>query len=69
MGPFREALRDLGYAEGKNIQIEVRSAQSQVAASPNWRRNWFAAKSTSSLRYRPRPSMRRRTPRATFPSS
>jgi putative ABC transport system substrate-binding protein len=34
MGPFREALRDLGYAEGKNIQIEVRSAQSQVARLP-----------------------------------
>jgi putative ABC transport system substrate-binding protein len=34
MGPFREALHDLGYAEGKNIQIEVRSAQSQVARLP-----------------------------------
>jgi len=27
LGPFREALGDLGYLEGKNIQIEVRSAQ------------------------------------------
>jgi putative ABC transport system substrate-binding protein len=34
LGPFREALRDLGYAEGKNIQIEVRSAQSQVTRLP-----------------------------------
>jgi putative tryptophan/tyrosine transport system substrate-binding protein len=34
MGPFREALRDLGYAEGKNIEFEVRSAQSQVARLP-----------------------------------
>ena len=34
MGPFRESLRDLGYAEGRNIQIEVRSAQSQVARLP-----------------------------------
>src|SRR5690242_10481946 len=34
MGPFREALRDLGYVEGKNIQFEVRSAQSQVARLP-----------------------------------
>jgi putative ABC transport system substrate-binding protein len=34
MGPFREALRDLGYVEGKNIEIEVRSAQSQVARLP-----------------------------------
>jgi putative tryptophan/tyrosine transport system substrate-binding protein len=29
LGPFREALADLGYVEGKNIQIEVRSAQDQ----------------------------------------
>ena len=35
LGPFREALRDLGYAEGKNIQIEVRSAQSQVTRLPD----------------------------------
>src|SRR5690242_12840381 len=34
MGPFRESLHDLGYAEGKNIQIEVRSAQGQVARLP-----------------------------------
>src|SRR5664279_6005804 len=34
MGPFREVLRDLGYAEGKNIQIEVRSAQGQVTRLP-----------------------------------
>jgi putative ABC transport system substrate-binding protein len=34
MGPFRESLRDLGYAEGKNIQIEVRSAQSQIDRLP-----------------------------------
>ncbi len=34
MGPFREALRDLGYFEGKNIQIEVRSAQGQDARLP-----------------------------------
>ncbi len=34
MGPFREALRDLGYAEGKDIQIEVRSAQSHVTRLP-----------------------------------
>jgi ABC-type uncharacterized transport system substrate-binding protein len=29
LGPFREALADLGYVEGKTIQIEVRSAQGQ----------------------------------------
>lgn len=34
MGPFREALRDLGYTEGKNIQVMVRSAQSQLGRLP-----------------------------------
>ena len=34
MGPYREALRDLGYVEGKNIQIEVRSAQGQGSHLP-----------------------------------
>jgi len=29
LGPFREALTELGYIAGKNIQIEVRSAQGQ----------------------------------------
>jgi putative ABC transport system substrate-binding protein len=29
MGPYREALRDLGYVEGQNIQFEVRSAGGQ----------------------------------------
>ena len=31
MGPYREALRDLGYIEGKTIRIEVRSAQGQTS--------------------------------------
>jgi putative ABC transport system substrate-binding protein len=34
LGPFREALGDLGYAEGKNIQIEIRSAQGQDTRLP-----------------------------------
>jgi putative ABC transport system substrate-binding protein len=34
LGPYREALGDLGYAEGKNVQIEVRSAQGQDARLP-----------------------------------
>jgi putative ABC transport system substrate-binding protein len=29
LGPFREALGHVGYFEGKNIEIEVRSAQGQ----------------------------------------
>jgi putative tryptophan/tyrosine transport system substrate-binding protein len=31
LGPFREALSELGYVAGKNIQIEVRSAKGQDA--------------------------------------
>src|SRR6185312_5309662 len=34
MGPFREALRDLGFVEGRSIQIEVRSAQGQISRLP-----------------------------------
>jgi putative ABC transport system substrate-binding protein len=34
LGPFREALGDLGYVEGKNIQIEVRSAQGKETRLP-----------------------------------
>jgi ABC-type uncharacterized transport system substrate-binding protein len=34
LGPFREALAELGYFEGKNIQIEVRSAQGQDTRLP-----------------------------------
>ena len=34
LGPFREALGELGYVEGKNVQFEVRSAQGQDARLP-----------------------------------
>jgi putative ABC transport system substrate-binding protein len=34
MGPYRQALRDLGYIEGKSIQFEVRSAQGQANRLP-----------------------------------
>jgi|GraSoiStandDraft_27_1057306.scaffolds.fasta_scaffold83431_2 putative ABC transport system substrate-binding protein len=34
LGPFREALGDLGYVEGKNIQIDVRSAQGEDTRLP-----------------------------------
>jgi putative ABC transport system substrate-binding protein len=36
MGPYREALRDLGYVEGNSIQIEVHSAQGQVERLPEF---------------------------------
>jgi putative tryptophan/tyrosine transport system substrate-binding protein len=34
LGPFREALGKLGYIEGKDIQIEVRSAQGRDTRLP-----------------------------------
>ena len=34
MGPFAHALRDLGYVEGKTIQFETRSAESNVDRLP-----------------------------------
>ena len=34
MGPYREALRDLGYVEGRNIQFEVRSAEGKLDRLP-----------------------------------
>jgi putative tryptophan/tyrosine transport system substrate-binding protein len=34
LGPFREALRDLGYVEGGNLQIEILSAHGRLARLP-----------------------------------
>jgi putative ABC transport system substrate-binding protein len=34
LGPFPQAMRDLGYVDGKNIQIEIRSAQGQINRLP-----------------------------------
>src|SRR5687767_3133884 len=34
LGPFREALVDLGHIEGRNIQFEIRSAQGQASRLP-----------------------------------
>lgn len=32
LGPFREAMRDLGYVEGKNVRFEIRSANGDASA-------------------------------------
>jgi len=40
LGPFREALADLGYVDGKNIQIEVRST-SRIIPSYSIERIFF----------------------------
>jgi putative tryptophan/tyrosine transport system substrate-binding protein len=34
LGPYREALRDLGYVEGETIQIEVRAAHGRTERLP-----------------------------------
>jgi ABC-type uncharacterized transport system substrate-binding protein len=34
MGPYRQALADLGYAEGRNIELDIRSAQGQAGRLP-----------------------------------
>jgi putative tryptophan/tyrosine transport system substrate-binding protein len=35
MGPFREALRDLGYVDGRNVQFEIGAAEGQVNRLPD----------------------------------
>jgi putative ABC transport system substrate-binding protein len=35
LGPFREALGELGYFEGRNIQIDLRSGQGQDDRLPS----------------------------------
>jgi hypothetical protein len=45
---FREGLRELGYIEGRNYTLELRSADGNADNFPNWRRSWFVARSTSS---------------------
>src|SRR5262249_61016352 len=45
LGPFHEALTELGYVAGENIQIEGRSAQEP--GSPGFRLNAFPGVSLS----------------------
>jgi len=35
LGPFQQALRDLGYVEGKTIQIDMRSAEGRANLLPD----------------------------------
>ena len=44
LGPFRESLRELGYVEGKNINIEVQSADGQASRLPELARQFVRDK-------------------------
>ena len=39
MGPYRTALRDLGYIEGKNIRSRPARREVKLVAFPSWPRN------------------------------
>jgi hypothetical protein len=42
---FREGLRDAGYAEGRDVVIEWRSANGNYKKVPGWPPTWSRAKS------------------------
>lgn len=44
LGPFRESLRELGYVEGKNINVEVRSAEGEASRLPELARQFVRNK-------------------------
>src|ERR1700719_2056020 len=44
MGPFAQALRGLGYVEGKTIQIETRSAEGNADRLPGLAAELIASK-------------------------
>jgi len=37
---FRQAIRELGYFEGRELRIEFRTAQRRADRLPGWPRNW-----------------------------
>jgi len=43
---FLPTLRDLGYVEGRNLRVEVRSATSTRSCCPPLRLSWCASTST-----------------------
>src|SRR5205814_5716591 len=45
-----EALRELGYIDGQNVQLEFRSAEGNSQRLPAWRQSLSAERSISSWR-------------------
>jgi hypothetical protein len=69
MGPYREALRERGYVEGRTSSLKSGRHRDKSAAFPSGRRNSSAAKSTLSWHRRRRRLRRRGGGRAIFPLS
>ncbi len=45
---FREALRAIGWVEGRNLTLDVRYPGEQSPSSRSWRPSWSGSKSTCS---------------------
>jgi putative ABC transport system substrate-binding protein len=69
LGPFREALTELGYIAGKNIQIEVRSAQGEDNRLAGLAAELVRSRVDVIVAVQTQPPTRQRMRRATFPSS
>ena len=48
---FKEGLNELGYAEGRNVAVDYRWAQSQNDRVQAWRPIWLLVRWPSSLRW------------------
>src|SRR6476659_7049331 len=66
---FLRRLRELGWAEGRNIAIEYRWAEGRPDRAPASSPNWSASRLMSSSPMPVRMSLRRSKQRRTFPSS
>ena len=64
---LRDALVDVGYTEGRNILLEIRSAEGNADLLIERPLNSFGSRSTSSSRSRRRPPPQRSRQLARFP--
>jgi putative tryptophan/tyrosine transport system substrate-binding protein len=48
---FVEALRELGWTEGKNVVFEYRYAENRPERCPSWQQSWCASRSISSWQW------------------